>query len=361
MSKYMKWCIHLHIFKFSFLFILFVNKVYIRNGLVHIVPPGSEEDDDITVDSAVNEIRKNSQHTVASLEIQNCIANKIKGYPEAIKSGQHRVNVFLPIAVAAILKHKPNLISPAVRAFCDRDPIDIKACRAMRYFPPEIRVRTSVTLTKCMYAMLVHSKYNPDRKTGWNLPTVNSLQFKAHNLGMKIACGFEILTSHAKHTYNIEDDKDWKAFVKSLTNRGYFRDLVESSQEYTALLNSAQVYYEENKLASTDNSTIGREILDLMRSLEYSVADFKNAENSLPLDDDDSWLNVTSEEIDKILEEHYGQKRKVFINKDSNASEFAGKISSFLNHVSDLEGMYAKLNCQIKQIEMKFSYRNFIA
>jgi hypothetical protein len=45
---------------------------------------------------------------------------------------------------------------------------------------------TSVVFTKCLYAMLIHHKFNPDRRTGWNMPPPNSSDFKAHNLGMKL-------------------------------------------------------------------------------------------------------------------------------------------------------------------------------
>ncbi|TMW39527.1 hypothetical protein DOY81_015392, partial [Sarcophaga bullata] len=73
--------------------------------------------------------------------------------------------------------------------FCERDPIDMKACRSMRYFPPEQRVRVNICFTKCLYAMIMHSNYVPDRKIGWNLSgNPNSEEYKEDLLGIKLAC-----------------------------------------------------------------------------------------------------------------------------------------------------------------------------
>lgn len=58
----------------------------------------------------------------------------------------------------------------------------------MKYFPPENRIMTQVKFTKCLYAMLVSSKYVPDWKTGWNLPSPKEETYKSHLLGIKLVC-----------------------------------------------------------------------------------------------------------------------------------------------------------------------------
>nr|CAI5836375.1 unnamed protein product [Callosobruchus analis] len=125
------------------------NRVYIYDGCIHIVPPTSDKDPTLSIMEALSEIWTHPEETVASNEIQTAIQEKLKGYPEKTKDNLHRVKVYLPISIAAILKKKPNLIAPAVQAFCNRDTVDLKACRAMKYFPPEDRVLTRVTFTKC--------------------------------------------------------------------------------------------------------------------------------------------------------------------------------------------------------------------
>lgn len=87
------------------------------------------------ITTALNQIRNFNSNTAASTDIQNCIKNKLQGFPERILENQHHATAYLPIGVAAMLKHKPNLIAAASQAFCNRDTIDMKACRAMKYFP----------------------------------------------------------------------------------------------------------------------------------------------------------------------------------------------------------------------------------
>lgn len=297
-----------------------------------------DNEETISVENVINEIRKNPSVTVASRSIQACITKRIQGYPSSIKQNQHQTSVYVPIAVASILRVNPQLVSPAIQAFCNRDQIDMKACRAMKYFPPETRVLTSVRFTKCLYAMLINSKYQPERKTGWNLPPPSSKMFKAYNLGVKLACGFEILLSQAKIIAGNENDKDWKAYQQKLQEKGYFKGLLEHSKEYNQLLNKAKEYYAHYKESHFTNTSIGQELLKLLQSLDYNPEEFKKAEANLPGDDDDSWLNISPHELDKILEEQYGSERTLILNGETNPTQFTENLTTFLNHVSGLEG-----------------------
>lgn len=174
----------------------------------------------LDIHDALKEIYLNSDLTRASDPIQDCIKNRISDYPTNISNNFHCSTIYVPIAIAKILDNHHQLIAPAVQAFCSRDMIDMKACRAMKYFPPENRVYCRVKFTKCLYAMLVHNNYMPDRRTGWKLPDVNSKEYKAHNLGIKVACGFEILAAQAKPDNDLENDKAWVSYVQKLTEKG---------------------------------------------------------------------------------------------------------------------------------------------
>jgi hypothetical protein len=55
-----------------------------------------------------------------------------------------------------------------------------------RNFPPKERVMRMVTMTKCLYAMLVQQKFIPERKTGWNLVESSDPQYQAQIIGIKI-------------------------------------------------------------------------------------------------------------------------------------------------------------------------------
>lgn len=41
-------------------------------------------------------------------------------------------------------------------------------------------------MTKCLYAMLVQQKFNPEKKTGWDLVDSSNPQYKAQITGIKI-------------------------------------------------------------------------------------------------------------------------------------------------------------------------------
>lgn len=316
----------------------FLFQVYIYDGNIHLIPPDCGKNSPISVIRALCQIREKTLQTQASLGIQNSIKNKLDGYPLKINENLHRANVFIPVSIAAILKCKPNLIAPAVQAFCNRDSIDMNACRAMKYFPPENRVMSQVTFTKCLYAMLTHSKYVPDRRTGWKLPSVNSKLYKSNMLGVKLACGFEILLSQTKPCSDIHSDKGWHGFLKSLTDKGYFKSLLENSNEFNRLLNTAKEYYISHCVTKNYFPSIGQEILLWLKCVEFNSDEFKRECENLPNDDDDSWLNIEREELEKMLEERYGKKKIFNVNNNTDAFNFTRKISNFFNHVSDFEG-----------------------
>lgn len=163
-------------------------KVFLYNGLVHIYhEETSEAKSDVPLDELLTEIRSNNARYCISNAAFECIQDRIRQFPDKIRENQHTATIYVPLAVASILKQKPSLISHAVLAFCNRDPIDQKVLRAMRYFPPEERVYTSVRFTKCLYAMLMHNQFIPDRRTGWNLPATSATEHKAHMLGIKVS------------------------------------------------------------------------------------------------------------------------------------------------------------------------------
>lgn len=205
--------------------------MYLCGGVIHLIEPDTKSTNEITISEALTLLRNNS-NTAAPTDIQSAINKKISKYPHNLNDNFHNCTVYVPVGVANLLKQRPNLVAAAVQAFCNRDSIDMKACRAMKYFPPENRVYTRTKFTKCLYAMLNHSKYVPDRRTGWNLPPINSPQYKSHSLGVRLACGFEILAAQAKPSADVETDKGWHNYLNSLNEKNYFNGLLEGSKGY---------------------------------------------------------------------------------------------------------------------------------
>lgn len=238
----------------------------------------------IPIATALSKIHLNPTLYRVSNEIQSCINERLKEFKEPTpnsNSSIHRQIVHLPLGVAKLLKESPSFIASAVRAFCERDSIDMKACRAMRFFPPEQRVRTNVRFTRCLYAMVMHSNYVPDRKIGWDLNgATNTESYKEDLLGVKIACGFEILASQAKDANSEDNEPAWRAYVKSLNEKGYFRGNLEGSQEYKQLYEEARRYYTKNNERFRTAPLVGREILDMLQRIEINAEQFRDEEEN---------------------------------------------------------------------------------
>lgn len=260
----------------------------------------------------------------------------------------HRVTVYTPVSAAYLLKNNPQIISAAVREFYNRDSIDMKSCRAMKQFPPETRVYTQVTFTKCLYAMLTHQNYTPDTRTGWNLPPKTDKTFKAHSLGMKIACGLEILTVKSQtNGLNLEYNKEWHVFLDRLKKNGYFGDDIEHSKGYCQRLEKAKEYFRmfaDTQL--THCNPVTNEILKQLKDFnvtheQFSVDEMQTYE---PNDDNEDWLNISPEDLDNMLAQRYGIKKAIHsgLNDTNNveeASDLAQNLQTFLNKKSEFDGI----------------------
>lgn len=304
-------------------------KVFIIDGMVHIVQ-GNE-----CLQTTLNDLRENPNKYLISPEAFDRIRERIEKFPDFISESLHRATVFVPIGVAILLKKDPQLIAAATLAFCNRDPIDTKVLKAMRYFPPEDRIYTSVIFTKCLYAMLMHNNYTPDRRTGWNMPPIKSPEYKAHVLGTKLACGFEILACRTrKDEQDLQYDKKWLNYVDSLGKRGYFKNLLEGSKEYTVLLEKAKAHYLGNK--TTFDKKYGCDIVEMLKEADNDPAQLRQSQKELPEEDDDDWLNISSDELDNILEKRYGQKSVI---AKPNSKLLSSVLVDFLEQKSDIDGV----------------------
>ncbi|XP_050532620.1 protein ecdysoneless [Daktulosphaira vitifoliae] len=318
-------------------------RVYISNGDVHIIPLSNENKKSIAVIQALEQISRYPTATIANSEVNSSISSRIHGYPEKIKENLHKCHAYLPLSVAYLLKYQPSLIAPAVLSFCHRDPLDIRACRMMKHFPPKDRITRSVIMTKCLYAMLVHQKFIPERKAGWNLVESTDSQYKAQLLGVKIACGFEILASQAKSavkdtSVDLTYDKRWHQYKSALIEKGYFKNLYEGSNGYKVLEDQAKDYYLTNIEEYLSSPSIGQRINTILnRITDDELSILKQDIADLEPEDDEKWLNVSACELDQILEQKFGIKNSQQV-PSSFASSFSDTIKRFLNQTSDVNG-----------------------
>lgn len=332
------------------------NRVFLYRGIVHLISKDQVAKERMpTVPESLSILREASHATRAPLAVQRCLRSRLEGYPDRHAELQHRAHCFLPALSAALLEHDPQLLGPAVSAFVSRDSTDAKALRAMRYFPPETRLMTEVRFTRCLYAQLRQHRYMPDRRTGWNLPLPNAPEFVAHDLGLKVACGLEILA--AKATQNDQDEKStdfqndvrWKRFLGSLKEKGYFKGELEGSLMYRELLEKAKQYFMHSVSAPNFSSgrsghSAGERVVHLLRTVDVNVEKLRERERHLKPPDDEKWMEVTPRDLEALLDGYSSQGRNLSDGKrnDSADTELASAITkglqSFVHHTSDYRG-----------------------
>lgn len=249
---------------------------------------------------------------------------------------------YLPAAAAAILKQNPKLIAAAVRTFCNLDSMDLRACRTMKQLQPHTRLYSKILFTRCLFAMLMHKKYIPHRQSGWNLPPTDHQTAKAFDLGMKIAVGLEVLAS--KPAAPMEQNEDWKSFLQRLKLNGYFDNLIEHSEGYTKKLDNAKEYFE---LFADKNPTFyqnaAEDIFNRLKDIRIDDEDVKSKQTFLPEDDNEDWLKVSPDDLDRMLSERYGLTESLSLDSGSKRPDIASTLTqnmeSFLAKKSEFDGV----------------------
>jgi len=108
-------------------------RVFLFRGHIHILPkdynPVSDHTDCETPsvsESILSFIRGQPEKSICSPEVEAAIQKRIADYPSKIRNLMHSTVVYVPVAVAALLDANPALVTSAVRAFCDRDLVDVR-------------------------------------------------------------------------------------------------------------------------------------------------------------------------------------------------------------------------------------------
>ncbi|RDD39873.1 Protein ecdysoneless-like protein [Trichoplax sp. H2] len=335
------------------------NRVFIYNGLLQIIPlPNTPAElsslpvGQLSIGKALAIVTSQKVNTVASSPIQQAILNRIEEYPEKLVLNKHRAHLYVPANVAYILKTRPGLLSPAVQAFYERDPLDLKVCRLMKHFPPDTCIKAEITFTRCLYAQLLQQKFKPDKRSSWKLPSQYHPEYKAYELGMKLACGFEILCSRHESKSGVATQQTphttraLESYLSNLKKHGYFQNEIEGSQKYQMLLDAAKQYFINPSLGG-DIDHPGCEVLNILRTANYKIEDLKRASESLQREDDDSWLELSSQEVDSMIEKAKGNLDELntedldFEVDDEESKELgniASGMKSFISKISGYEG-----------------------
>ncbi|XP_060624785.2 protein ecdysoneless homolog [Anolis sagrei] len=333
------------------------NRVFFYNGELYIIPlpktPGDEmllPTNNPTIPQALNLLSGHSGHYMASKSIRSAVYKRISGYPEKIQAFLHRAHCYLPAGIATVLKRHPSLVAAAVQAFYLRDPFDLKACRVFRTFPPETRIMTSVTFTKCLYAQLVQQPFVPDKRSGYSLPPRSHPQYKAHEIGMKLAHGFEILCAKYNNPPHRDSKKRalngplWDNFLNSLKKNNYFKGELEGSAQYLDRLHMAENYFQQTVIhpQSSVADSPGEEILAILKETSFNLEDLRKEAESLPPEDDDSWLDISPDTLDEILQEASGTNKPASVSNEEeqnyDLAEVTESMKTFISQVSSYEG-----------------------
>uniref|UniRef100_A0A8C2EIC9 Ecdysoneless homolog (Drosophila) n=1 Tax=Cyprinus carpio TaxID=7962 RepID=A0A8C2EIC9_CYPCA len=297
------------------------NRVFLYRGELHILPnrtrsgeAGWPRDSVPTVAQALEVLHSHTESCLAKQPICAALTKRLDGYPDKIQQNFHRAHCYVPAGIAVVLSKRPDLIAPAVSAFYLRDPVDLQACRTFHTFTPDTRVMTSVKFTHCLYAQLQQQSFVPDRRSGFTLPVHSHPQYRAHELGMKLAHGFEILCSKSGQSSSekeasVSSNPLWRGFLDSLKKNGYFKGELEGSVRYKYLMTSAESFFRLS-VTSTHCPAIqnpGQEMLKVLEDTSYILEDLKNQEAHLPPEDSDAWLDISPQELERLLEERGGR------------------------------------------------------
>ncbi|XP_042042511.1 protein ecdysoneless homolog isoform X2 [Salvia splendens] len=309
------------------------NRVFLRSGRLHILPPSIFQETPNLEDALrllASQDGKDSS-TSAPDAVQLHLNKKIGEYPERAYGNVHKVRVLVPVSVAWLLRHEPCLISLSVEGFYDRDIDSMKyAARMERLLPrgkQEEMVEVVVRMSRTMYAQLVQQKFQapacypmPERS--------NVAKYLEAELGMKIACGFEMMYQMRKKQGAEGKGSTWEAFRDSLERSGYFKGLLPGSNKYKTLLEKAEGYYQNSSLYSR-----ARNLKDVDLDVDQFMKDMESVMGLRGSDKNDSDIDLeegSSSDLDFDDDYEEGSEHADDIDEDGE-NEFMHSYSDALN------------------------------
>ena len=295
------------------------NRSFVHGGRVHNIPlpqtpaeisilPGGQ----LKLSQAVDIVRS-ALPTEASQAVQGDVGARIRGFPLKAREMVHRASCLVPVKVAHLLAHCPQLVAPAVEAFTLRDPIGLRACVKMANFPPADTVLTTVRLTRHLFAQLASQEFFPPKP--FKLPPRGSPDFKAADLGMKLACGFEIVMTDRFYqvpdtenpeevaSYPFSKNTRWGDYLQNLEERGYFRGERPGSARYQQLeFMAKRNFLQFEAEARGKQPLVYSDPVRMIRNLlEIPVDETKLV--STEQTDQEKWLELSPEEFERLIQE----------------------------------------------------------
>ncbi|KAI9773448.1 MAG: hypothetical protein M1840_007664 [Geoglossum simile] len=190
------------------------HRVWIHGGKLLVIPlaqnstsPGTKTSPiskPLTLQEAHEFIVNSPTKLIHSPLIEAEAFYRLINYPSRITESQHHALITIPRRLAYVLHLEPNLISPAVESFYIRDPIALRPLQSkspnsggrVLLFPPEDFVTVSVKFTKISFAQVKSQRFAPPIAWSGSLPVkAAEKEIGSAEVGMKVACGFEMLSA----------------------------------------------------------------------------------------------------------------------------------------------------------------------
>ncbi|KAH9947701.1 SGT1-domain-containing protein [Amylocystis lapponica] len=344
------------------------NRVWIYASHLHLVPPShvsapsskprrhkyynaqesddegdvADDEDFLTAEDSLKLVRDPSVDTTAPPDVEKLVWQRISGYPSAARQHVHTTSVYIPVDIAKALSVDPSLVQKPVETFYTRDALQLRAVHRMSRFPPQPSVLTTVKMTRTAYAQLVGQKFHPPKIFGRWQEREGTSEWRWRDVGMKLACGFEMLYQESKsrtdtavsaetlkasvrlfffasgfRMLNVFLDKtdarkdalrrnpDYKTYIQNLVSSGYFKGELEGSKYWCMLEDKAAAAFIE---ARRDDDASRPSFTAAFNAALSQAGDAPSVPTQH--EDSDDWLNVNAEDFDEMLEKTLGNKAK---------------------------------------------------
>ncbi|KAI8354657.1 SGT1 protein-domain-containing protein [Blakeslea trispora] len=251
----------------------------------------------------------------------------------------------------------------------------MKACATMSTFSPsEGMVDTIIPFTKTTYAQTISQKFYPPKP--FRLPSMKEKKkFQAAELGMKVACGLEMLyhNSRSHHnqshlsieTYDFEADKKFLAYLAQLNTLGYFKGQKEGSKLHKILTEQAKQQYlifkrqehpeKVNQIALEDLDVDDEETFEealsvphprqtidtLLSGYSDEALERLTMNSSKESEDSDDWINVDPQQLEELLMKRIGTMNQSMMADLQNDLSSSRPGSKEAEEGIDLERMMA--------------------
>ncbi|KAI8852485.1 SGT1 protein-domain-containing protein [Chytridium lagenaria] len=316
------------------------NRVFIHRSAIHIIPlpapPPLPTTTNLHLRDAIKAVRSFPNLTIANDAVQKCIIERTDVFPARNRDMRHRVLGWVPRDVARVLQRDPGLVAAAVEAFYLRDPVRMKqSITALRFddlsnhdpFSTFHQCPRPILLTRTLYAQLAaNTTVLPSTSSSSSFDPLSvdleSKDFRRFDVGMRIACGFEMLVDGVKgekvgkegetlETYPFESDPEWRAYKERLNKLGYYKSELSGSQLYRSLDHIAREQYfaTQKRSGDDDEGFLNRNPVARVFEVLRNAPDQEVFLEGEGVEDSDQWMEVTVAELEERMGKVMGEGR----------------------------------------------------